>query len=83
MIRRFPLRRLLVAGTALAAAGGALAHPGHANPGPWADLAHYAWHLAVDMAPLAACIGVALLLRAGWRAHRAGAADRRSRPGRD
>lgn len=83
MTRQAALRRVLAACASLVAAGSALAHPGHASPGPWSDLAHHVWHLAADTAPLWAGIGVAVLLGAVWRARRSGASARRRRPGRD
>lgn len=83
MSRTDSLRRVLVACTALAAAGTAFAHPGHANPGPWSDIAHYVWHLLADAAPLLAAIPVAILLRAAWLARKDRAPGSTGRPTRD
>ena len=83
MSRTETLRRVLVACTALAAAGTAFAHPGHANPGPWSDIAHYVWHVFADAAPLLAAIPVVLLLRAAWQARRDGTPKTPRRTPRD
>lgn len=83
MSRTPPLRRVLIACTTLAAAGTAFAHPGHANPGPWSDVAHYVWHVLADAAPLLAAIPVVMLLRAAWLARKDGSARTRRRGTRD